>query len=321
MLAKYLSKKNVLVAAGVAAGVALAILVRGFWSDVATLVGAPKPLTAQEIVAQDLGWANQQSTSGIGPGLTPIHDLFAQGRLGERAFVDDALGWNSKWILVKDYLFSSDEHGTFLQEQFSARIFTPEQLESAVESAVSAYMKHLEDVDSELLVKLQADLSEVPQEQFSPGIDRDAIRQVVEAALREARASAVSDFRGMLGREVASMVAGEILSAAAVQLATSTGILGVGVASGTVTFGAGLVVGVIADWAVSWAYDELYDPVGELTKKMDEQLDQLEQMILVGDAKQPGLEKRLQDYASRRCQARDAAIRGAILPSGQQVAL
>ena len=62
-------------------------------------------------------------------------------------------------------------------------------------------------------------------------------------------------------------------------------------------------MGVIADWAVSWAYDELYDPVGELTKKMDEQLGQLEQMILVGDAEQPGLEKRLQDYASRRSQA------------------
>ena len=253
--------------------------------------------------------------------MTPIHDLFAQGRLGERAFVDDALGWNSKWILVKDYLFSSDEHGKYLQEQFGARIFTPEQLESAVESAVTAYMKHLEDVDSELLVKLQADLSGVPQEQFSPGIDRDAIRQVVEAALRKARTSAVSDFRGMVGREIASMVAGEVLSQVAVQLATSCGILGAGAASSAVTFGAGLVVGVIADWAVSWAYDELYDPVGELTKKMDEQLDQLEQMILIGDDEQPGLEKRLQDYASRRSQARDAAIRGAILPPAQQAGL
>jgi hypothetical protein len=318
---KHVSKKSALVSAGVAAGVALAILLRVFWADLATLAGVPKPLTAEEIVSQDVGWANQQSTSGIGPGLTPVRELFAQGRLGERAFVDDALGWSSKWILVKDYLFSSDEHGKFLQEQFSARIFTPEQLESAVESAVSAYLKHLEDVDSQLLVKLQTDLSGVPQEQFSSGVDRDAIRQVVEAALRETRTSAVSDFRGMLGREVASMVAGEILSAAAVQLATSAGILGAGAASSTVTFGAGLVVGVIADWAVSWAYDELYDPVGELTKKMDEQLGQLEDLILVGNAKRPGLEKRLQDYASRRSQARDAAIRGAILPSAQQAAM
>lgn len=309
---KHVSKKNSLLGAGVAAGVALAILLRIVW---------PRPLTAQEIVSQDVDWANQQSTSGIGPGLTPVRELFAQGRQGERAFVDDALSWNSKWKLVTDYLSGGDEHGKFLQEQFAARIFAPEQLESAVESAVTAYMKHLEDVDSQLLVKLQADLSGVPQEQFSPGIDRDAIRRVVEAALREARTAAAGDFRGMVGREIASMVAGEILSAAAVQLATSAGILGAGAASSTVTFGAGLVVGVIADWAVSWAYDQLYDPVGELTKKMDEQLGQLEQMILVGDAKRPGLEKRLQDYASRRGQARDAAIRGAILSSGQQMSL
>jgi len=328
---QYVSKKNVLVSAGVTAGVALAILLRVFWGDLAPLAEAgkpltaqeeaPKPLTAQEIVAQDLNWANQQSGSGLNSGLMPVRELFAQGRLGARAFVDDALGWDSKWNLIKDYVSDGNEHAEFLQEQFSQRIFSDEQLESAVESAVGAYLKHLEDVDSQLLVRLQADLSSVPSEQFSPGIDREAIRQVVEAALRQARTAATSDFEGMIEREIVSMVAGEVLSQAAAQLATSTGILSAGAASGTVTFGAGLVVGVIADWAVSWAYDRLYDPAGELTKQVNEQLDQLEQMILMGDDEQPGLEKRLQDYSLRRSQARDAAIRGAILPSTQQAGL
>lgn len=315
----YLTKRSLLIGAGVVAGIALAILLRVFWADMATLVGVPKPLTAEEIVAKDLGWANQQSASGIGPGLTPVRELFWQARLGARLFVEDALGWDSKWKLVKDYFSKDDEHGKFLQEQFSKRIFSPTQLQSAVESSVSAYMRRLEDVDSQLLVRLQADLSSVPSEQFAPGVDRDAIQQIVNAAVREARTAAASDFRGMVEREIVSMVAGEVLSQAAVQLATSCGILGAGAASGTVTFGAGLVVGVIADWAVSWAYDRLYDPVGELTKKVDQQLDQLERMIVIGDAKRPGLKKRLQDYSQRRSQARDAAIRGAILPSAEHV--
>jgi hypothetical protein len=275
----------------------------------------PKPLTAEEVVARDLGWANQESASGIGSGLTPVRELFWQARLGARPFVEDALGWDSKWKMVKDYFSKDDEHGKFLQEQFSKRIFSPEQLQNAVESSVSAYMRHLEDVDSQLLVRLQADLSSVPSDQFSPGVDRDAIQQILDAAMREARTAAASDFRGMVEREIVSMVAGEVLSQAAVQLATSTGIIGAGAASGTVTFGAGLVVGVIADWAVSWAYDRLYDPVGELTNRINHQLDQLEQMILVGNAEHPGLEKRLRDYSQRRSQARDSAIKAAILPS------
>jgi hypothetical protein len=121
----------------------------------------------------------------------------------------------------------------------------------------------------------------------------------------------------MLEREVVSMVAGEVLTAAAVELATSTGILSAGAASGVVTFGAGVVVGIVADWAVSWAYDRMYDPVGELTKKMNEQLNGMEEMILVGDAEHPGLDVRLLTYAQERAEARNAAIQDALLHQPQ----
>jgi hypothetical protein len=318
---KWLLRKNVLVFVGVVAGIGLALLLRMFWDDVATAVGRPKPLTAQEIVAQDLSWADQESGSGLNPGLAPVHELFGQGRQGARAFAEDALSFESKWQMVTDYVASGNEHAKFLQEKFAKRVFSPEQLESAVESSVNLYMKHLENIESQLLVRLQADLSCVPGEQFAPGIDRGEIRQLLDGALSQARAAAETDFRGTVGREIASLVAGEILSAAAVELGASTGILGAGAVSTTMTFGAGLLVGVIADYAVSWAYDKLYDPVGELTKRVNQQLDQLEQMILVGNAGRPGLQQRLQDYSSRRSQAREAAIRQAILPAAPPVAL
>jgi hypothetical protein len=317
MREKLLARKQELLAAGVPAGIVLAVVL----GTVATGLVRPKPLTAQEIVAKDLGWANQECSAGINPRLNPVRELFGQARQGVRAFADDALGWESKFRLLTGYLSSGDEHGNYLRQQFSAHIFSQHQLESAVEAAVGGYMKHLEDVDAQLLVRLQADLCDVPTEQLSPGIDRNAIRQLLDEALREARKAAESDFRGMIGREIVSLVAGEVLSAVAVQLATSTGILGAGAASGTVTFGAGLVVGFIADYAVSWTYDKLYDPIGQLSNQINQQLDQLEQMIIVGSGKQPGLQKRLQDYSLRRSKARDAAIRAAIFPSAQVVGL
>lgn len=323
----YLTKKNLLIGAGVAVGVALMIVVKLLWGHSRTVAVAKPPkatapiVNVQENVAKDLEWANEMSGSGVGLELSPVHDLFAQGRRGARAFADDALGWGSKWKLVTDYVSKGHEHGKFLQQQFSKRIFSPEQLQAAVEAVVTAYMRHLDDVDSQLLVRLEADLSGIPAEQFTPGIDRDAIRQVIAEALRQAREASTADFGGMVGREIASLIAGQVLTTVALQLAASTGILSAGAASGAVTFGAGLVVGVVADCIVSWAYDKAYDPVGTLTKRVNGQLDRLEQSILRGTAEKPGLEQRLREYSLRRRQSRESAISGAILVPVRSTAL
>jgi len=314
-------KEQVLGGVGVGGGIVLAILLQVFWDDLASLAGAPRRLTAQEIVAKDLNWAKQESASGMNFGLASVHELFGQGRQGVRGFVDDALGWNSKFKLVKDYLSNGEEHSEYLEDQFSEHIFSDEQLEEAIEASVSAYLRHLDDVDSQLLVRLQADLADAPKEQFAPSIDHDAIRQLLDNALGEAKTAAESEFGPAVGREVASLVAGEVLTLVASELATSSGILSVGAASGTVTLGVGLVVGVIADYAVTWMYEKAYDPRGELTKRVNQQLDQLEQLIVVGSSEQPGLQKRLEDYSLRRSQAREAAIRAAIFPSAQTVGL
>jgi hypothetical protein len=318
---KLLSRKHWTAFVGVLAGTTVAILASIFWKDIGPIVGFSKPLTAQEIVTRDLTWATEEGAADVGARLAPVHDVFSHARQGVRAFADDALGWDSKWSLITDFVSSGNDHATFLKEKFSERLFSPNQLEKAAEASVDAYLKHLEDVDSQLLVRLQADLSDLPTENLPPGIDRAAISQLIDSALNDAKKAAELDFGGMIGREVASLVAGEILAAAAIELGTSTGILSAGAASGTVTFGAGLVVGIIADYAVSWAYDKLFDPAGELTKRVNQQLDQLEQLILVGNRAHPGLQMRLQDYAMRRSKARDVAIKAAIFRPTQTTAL
>jgi hypothetical protein len=279
---------------------------------IATIAAVPV-VNVQEIVAKDLEWANQLSRSGVDPELTLVRDLFVQGRKGSHAFADEALGLRSKWFLMRDYVSKGHKHANFLQEEFAKHIFSQLQLQRAVEAAVSAYMRHLEDVDSQLLVRLEADLSGIPAEQFSPGIDRGAIRRIVDEALRQARDASMADLRGQVGVQLASFVAGEVLTQAAIALGTSCGILSAGAVSGPWTFGIGIVVGFAADVAVTHAYDKLYDPVGKLTKQVNNQLDQLERAILFGSSTRPGLEQRLRDYSVRRSQAREAAIKDAIL--------
>ena len=150
------------------------------------------------------------------------------------------------------------------------------------------------------------------------GLDRDAIQQAISTAIHESVDVAEADFRGMVGQQLVSIVAGDVLGTAAAELAVSAGIVGAGAASGAASFGVSLIVGIIVDAIISWAYDELFDPAGELAGKVNGSLTDLEGLILSGNGTQPGLEGRLREYALRRSAARAAAIRSAVMPSASQ---
>lgn len=270
--------------------------------------------TAVTVVDRHLAWADSQGRGDLTTRVTPIREFFSEARMGTRAFAEEALGWRSKWKLVSDLVTSGDEHATFLKERFAALVFSAEALEAVVQSTVTGHVRHLENVDSELLVRLQADLAEVPDLQLSGVVDPQVIRASLAEAVRQAISAVEGELRNEVGYELAGYIAGEILTTATLRLAASSGILTAGAASGTVTFGAGLVVGLIVDAVLSWAYDELFDPAGELSRQLDQTLGALEQQILTGDQSGPGLIQRLQDYGSRRSSARNSAIRSLVLP-------
>jgi hypothetical protein len=290
------------------------------WSLTSAPATLPQPEvdqrpTVQELVERNLGWADEQSAAELGTKLVPVREFFAEARrTGTRAFAEDALGWDSKWLLTKSYLFSGDEHERFLQERFSDRIFSAAQLSQLVELSVSAYLRHADDVESQMLVNLQADLANLSPGESAPSLDREAIQQSLDTAINEAIRAVDTDFQGAIGRDVASFIAGEVLGAATLGLATSTGILGTGAASGTVTMGVGLVVGIIVDYFVGVFYDWYFDPVGELSGHLNKKLTELEALILGGTCNKPGLEQQLQDYAQRRAQARSLAVKAAVAP-------
>jgi len=275
-------------------------------------VTAPSPKVA-EIVERHFEWAQQQEAAVLAPELLPIQELFAEAQQGTRAFAEDVLELKSKWLYLKDLVSGGAEHKSFLEERFAARVFSPENLEKTVQYAVAAYLKQLDDIDATLLVNLKADLEGLPAGTLSAAIDRAAIEQTLAAAVGDAVSSVEADIPGMIGREVVSYAGGEILAFAGAKLATSAGILSVGTTSGAMTVGAGLILSIIVDQAVSWAYDELFDPVGELSGKLNGTLCQLESLILAGDQENPGLYVRLLNYAAERGQARNAAITSVVM--------
>lgn len=305
-------KQGVWASIGIVLGLVIVAIVRSASHDGTSVPVATPESAAAEIVNRHLAWADSQGQGDLATKVAPIRELFGEARLGTRKFADEALGWRSKWKLVTDIVTNGDEHATFLRERFAFHVFSQEALEPVVHSAVAGHVRHMEDVDSELLVRLQADLAEVPNLQLSANVDRQAIQASLDQLIRRAIGAVEAELGGAVGFELVSWVASEALTSATFRLAASSGILGTGAASGAVTFGVGLVIGIIVDYALSWAYDEMFDPAGELSRQINQTLDALEQLILTGDGTTPGLIQRLQDYGARRSYARNAAIRSAV---------
>ena len=283
----------------------------GFGEEAMQFVGWPD--SPSRAVNRQLRWAEGESLAGMGDQVEPIREFFRSARSNTRSYAQDVLGWSSKWTLVKDYTSGGEQHPQLLKERFDSMVFSQAQLDAVVEQVVATYLRHLDDIESQMLVRLEADLSNLPTDSFAPTMDRAALTQTLEAALRDAVNAAQGELKAAVGRELASWIAGEILTHATIQLATSSGILGTGAASGTVTFGVSVVVGLIVDAIVTEIYNRVYDPAGELTKRIDSHLYDLERLILEGSPNAPGLVPRLRDYASQRGNSRRAALHNVVL--------
>ena len=184
------SRRNVVLASlGVALGIVLALIIRssiGSQAGSTSKVQATHQESVGEVVERHLGWADQEVTEGLAPQLAPVREFFAEARRGTRPFADDALSFESKWKLASDYFSGGKEHVRFIEQRFSARLFSPEQLEKIVEQAVAGYLRHLDDVDSALLINLQADLADVSPGGLRAGVDRQAIGHLLDTAIRDA---------------------------------------------------------------------------------------------------------------------------------------
>lgn len=317
------TRNQLIAAAGVLVGLIGAIGIRGCVSHQRSSGGSPGTSSptmntngpsVAEMVARHLNWAEQQSAAGLDPQLNALREFFAEARKGTRAFAEDALSFDSKWKFVVGYVKGNDDHRRYLADRLAARVLAPEQLELMLKYVVQAYLTYLNDLDAMVLVHLKADLANIPASSFSAGFDQSRIEQAMRTAIGDALRAFQAEFPRSIGQEIVSCIAGDALTVAGIELGTSAGILTAGAGSGTVTFGVGLVISLIVDRIISWAYEKYADPCGTLSDKLNETLTQLEEGIINGLDNEPGLKKRLLDYGARRSQARKTAIHSVVRP-------
>lgn len=290
-------------------------------------------LTPQKrAVRQRLTEADTKSKQAIDARLKPLADLFARGRKGARPFAEESMSWNGKWQFVKGIVRGGASHRAYLSTAFGEHVFTPEELQAAMEASVRAYLDDLEASEGEMLVALRADLADPdrPAELLPPHLRGD------EAFRREYQALAarvVNDLRldvGVtVGREIGLVVASDVAAQVALQAAKTAaaemgvgaGVLGTGAVAGVATLGVGIVVGIILDYLIDEVFRMAgYDPAEKIAAKVRESLDAMEAALvrdpgLFSRAAKGSLRQRLEELHAERSKLRRESV-GRLLNEG-----
>ena len=285
------------------------------WLGSPAPIEPPCPPSAAEIRAQaalraerSLSWAEAESQAALQ--LAPLAEFFAGAKSRTPQFADAVLGFGSKWRFVADRVpfTRGGRHDAFLQAAFREHLFAPDDLTRTIDQLARSYADSLAAIENQMLVKLQADLSDLPPAALPEFADQATLATAYHDAVERTLAHVGADLRADVSQELVSLVAGEVLTQAAVRLGVSAGILSVGAGTSWATLGAGLVVGLIVDQLVSWIWDWWADPSGNLAAELNAKLDRLHALIVDGDEASPGLKRALAEFARRRAELRRAAI-------------
>jgi hypothetical protein len=307
------SQRIIITSMGVLVGIFASIILTS-----ATGGLAPSPVSivssssnVRTITDTHLNWADEASRQVAEQELRPLVAFFEEARQNTRRFAQETLSFDSKLTLVSDFFTQNGDHPRFLKERFESMVFVQDDLDRAVRGVVANYLRRLDHVEAQMLVRMKADLATLPETSMTgdlaPGLSKR-----LESVIREAVTATQTELQATVGLEIVSYLAGEVVTQATLQLATSSGILGAGALSGTTTFGVSLVVGLIVDQIVTEIYNEAVDPVGKLSGTLNERLTEMERLILDGTTDKPGLVKALAEIAARRSVARRQAIHGAL---------
>jgi hypothetical protein len=239
----------------------------------------------RKIVTQHVDGAKQDAYKAVERRVAELKSFFDRAKQGADEFAGEALGWRSKWHLMKSYLPYADKtaHERLLRQYFEKHIFAPEDLQGAIKQTVMLIEWDLREIANRMLVELQADLEKLPKvagirvPRLDPEVLKEALQSLQESVGQDAAA------------DVGLFVVSEALTTVALRLGVSAGVLSAGAAGAGPSWGVTLVVALIVDMAMSALYDKLFDPQGQIAAKVREDLDELEKLLLEGNKDHPGL--------------------------------
>jgi hypothetical protein len=113
-------------------------------------------------VAARLQEADSASWALIDHQAGRVQEFFSRGRQAAQPFAEEVLGFRSKWEFAKAKLpfTDADGHERFLKECFERHLFTADDLQQCLQSAVAGYATALSGIENRFLTSARADLSD-----------------------------------------------------------------------------------------------------------------------------------------------------------------
>jgi hypothetical protein len=265
---------------------------------------------ARQHAENQLHWADQECQRRLAECFDPIETFFHDAEQGIPGFVDEALGWRSKWNFVLDRMpfTTKGHHEAFMREAFGRHLFTPEQLTAALEQCINSLRADVEGIENQMLVRMRADLDKLPLSPIQVTSDEQDLRQAYATVLARVQQSAQPIVQADLTADLGSLVLTDVLLVVGRRLATSGGLLTAASAGSWASFGATLIAGVLVDQFLCWIWDRIADPRGQLANLLRLRFADIRRVLIEGDGATPGLRQRCGDWSQRRRIARRAAV-------------
>jgi hypothetical protein len=259
---------------------------------------------------KQLEWADHECQRRLAESIDPIQTFFRDAEQGIPGFVDEALGWRSKWNFVLDRMpfTKNGHHEAFMREAFGCHLFTPEQLAGVLKQCIDGLRADVEGIENQMLVGLRADFDELPLRPIQVTSGEQDLRHAYANVLARVQQSAQPAVLADLTADLSSLVLTDVLLVVGRRLATSGGLLTAASAGSWTSFGATLIAGVMVDQFLCWIWDRIANPRGHLANVLRVRLADIQRVLIEGDGATPGLRQRLEDWTQRRNIARRAAV-------------
>lgn len=243
-------------------------------------------------------------------GVEQLDRYFRDMKKQTPEFAEIALSWTSKWKLSCDFVpfTSKDRHRRFMEQAFREHLFSKEGVESKLTEIVRAHLQEIKGLEDEMLIKIRIDLNDLPE--FTPlkQSDTKEMQTIFAKAMDQTIGGAEGSLRDEIAKVIVSEMVGAIVARVVARLGVSGAVLGTGAATSWNTLGISLVIAVVVDQVISTVWDWYADPMGELVRSLDEQIDALHSGLVDGTGGQPGLRQSLSNLDRRRGQERREAI-------------
>lgn len=255
--------------------------------------------------------AEQESAEAADKSIEVIHEFFDVAKQNSPRFAERVLGWRSKWALMVDCVPFTDKtrHEKFMNKCFSEEFFTTESLQKTIESAVEFYFQEVESIENTMLVNINQDVPDLPENSPFRTLTPDELKRVFAVTLQTSAVQGAKAASASIKSDVAMLVISEVICQIALRLGTSAGILTIGASTSWASMGITMALAVIVDQAVAWIWDWYADPEGDIATKMNAELDRIEKMIIEGDGETKGLRETLAELDRQRNELRKETLK------------